>query len=232
MARAPILIVDDNPDFAEFVETVLLAAGYECLIAFSAGEALPQLARQPALMLLDINLAGRDGFDLLQEVRTRSVLPVVMLTGRSAEDDLVRALYLGADDYLTKPFAPADLLARIRVCLRPPLEAALPAGTRRTLTAGPIRLDPVERWLWVSGHSMRLTRTELRIMACLLQHQDVVVSYRDLGQWVWGDEDPFVEERVRSAFHRVRDKLRGGLVEGNLIETIPGIGLTLRLDAA
>jgi DNA-binding response OmpR family regulator len=233
MDRARILIVDDDPNFVEFVETVLLDAGYESLIAYSAGEALHQLARRPALMLLDINLAGRDGFDLLPEVRARSGIPVVMLTGRTAEDDLVRALYLGADDYLTKPFSPWDLLARIRVCLRRAEAPAPVAGTTGPLTAGPVMLDPAERWLWVAGRSMRLTKTELAFMTCLLRHRGAVVPYRDLARWVWGDdEDPLIEERVRAALHRVRHKLAGGQVEGTLIETIPGTGLILRAEAA
>ena len=220
-----ILVVDDDPDLLALVAFALTNAGYAVVKAADMAPAIAAFDRElPNLVLLDINLPGGSGFDVCKAIRTRSAVPVMMLTARGEEEDLVRALELGADDYLTKPFSPRTLLARVKALLR---RAGIESTD--TLTAGALSLDLESQTLSFSdGASLRLTRLETRLLQILVAQSGHVVSTERLLAHVWGHRGSGDRQLLKQLVHRLRQKLERAAPGHDPLQTEPGVGYRLK----
>jgi DNA-binding response OmpR family regulator len=156
-------------------------------------------------------------------------LPIIVLTARSDEDDKVRALDMGADDYVVKPFGHRELLARIRAHARRAERDRSVVASSEVLEVGELRLDPSQRILHVSGEPLRLTGTEFRLLQYLMRHGDAVVPTAAVAKYVWGYDDLPARDAVRVTVHRLRRKLGDDGAQQRFIHTVPGVGLRLRV---
>jgi len=180
-----LLLVEDDPSIGALVTAYLEQTGYRVAWARSGEEALSSFERvRPRLVILDIGLPGQDGFDVCRELRARSPVPVLMLTARDEEVDRVAGLEVGADDYITKPFSPRELAARVKAVLRR-TEPAQPQRAGR-LELGDVVLDPDAREVTVAGAPVELTGKEFDLLAYLLENAGIVVSRDQLLDRVWG----------------------------------------------
>jgi len=179
-----LLLVEDEQSIGALVTAYLEQTGYRVAWARSGEEALANFERlQPRLVILDIGLPGQDGFDVCRELRARSSVPVLMLTARDEEADRVAGLEVGADDYVTKPFSPRELAARVKAVLRRTDPTPLRAGR---LELGDVVLDPDAREVTVAGTPVELTGKEFDLLAYLLENAGIVVSRDQLLDRVWG----------------------------------------------
>ena len=221
-----VLVVEDEPAIAELVSITLRHAGFEPRLAATADEAQAEVDRiLPDLVLLDWMLPGASGVALARRwrgaARTRD-LPLIMLTARSDEADKVAGLDAGADDYLTKPFSPRELLARIRAVLRRKAPQALDTAVR----IGRLQIDPATRRVHGDEREVRVGPTEFKLLHYLMKHPDRVLSRAKLLDSVWGDH-VFIEERTVDVHVK---RLREGLAPANgsyMIETVRGAGYRL-----
>jgi two-component system phosphate regulon response regulator PhoB len=220
-----ILVVDDEPDIIALVAYHLVKQGYRVSTASNGNEAL-EAARQemPALVILDLMLPGKSGYDVLTELReaagTRDIA-VLMLTARKEEEDRIRGLALGADDYLTKPFSPQELVLRVAAILR-----RLTKGNRADVMAiGPIEIDRGEHRVRVDRQEIELTATEYKLLLTLAERRGRVQDRAKLLEAVW-DAAPDIQTRtVDMHVQRLRAKLGSA---GDLVETVRGFGYRLR----
>jgi two-component system, OmpR family, phosphate regulon response regulator PhoB len=221
-----ILIVEDEPDIVELLKYNLEAADYEVGIARDGDEAEISVAeRQPDAILLDWMLPGVSGIELCRRIRRRPetrMLPIIMLTARGEETDRLRGLDSGADDYVTKPFSPAEVIARLRAVLR----RALPSTAVETLEYEDIMLDLAGHRVERAGRNIHLGPTEFRLLRHLMEHPGRVYSREQLLDAVWG-RDIYVEARTVDVHIR---RLRKALNEGDaadLIRTVRSAGYAL-----
>ena len=178
-----VLLVEDDSSIGNLLRAYLTRQGYRVLWVRSGEEALAELGRHPVrIVLLDIGLPGIDGFDVCREVRSRSRVPIVMLTARDEEPDRVAGLEVGADDYIAKPFSPRELVARMKAVLR---RSEQPAESR-VLTLGDVTLDRDAREVTVDGRALDLTPKEFDLLAYLMEHRGIVFSREQLLDSVWG----------------------------------------------
>jgi two-component system, OmpR family, KDP operon response regulator KdpE len=229
-----ILVVDDEPQIVRFLRATLSGHGYEVTAAHDGASALAELqGRLPDLVLLDLGLPDVDGLEICRRLRQDperpewATLPVVVLSAREQEEDKVAALDLGADDYLTKPFGVAELLARIRVALR---HAARREGRETVFASGGLQVDFAARRVTVDGAEVRLTPTEYALLTYLASHAGKVVTHRVLLRAVWGPayaDDPGL---LRVYINQLRRKLEAEPARPRFIITEPGIGYRLRAD--
>ena len=222
-----ILLVEDEEKLARMVELELQYEGYEVEKAFDGRAGLDRaLSGEFDLVLLDIMLPALSGMEVLRRLRRESAMPVIMLTARDTVVDKVSGLDMGADDYITKPFAIEELLARIRAALRKrPAQAAEPP--RSLLTAGPLTMDTDRHEVSVNGEGVELTRREFDLLRYLLENKERVISRESLLDHVWGFD--FVGETnavdVYIRFLRAKiDELFGI----KLIHTVRGVGYVIR----
>jgi DNA-binding response OmpR family regulator len=199
-----VLIADDDADLRDLIAFALTQAGYLVLKSADGAAALAAFAAEaPDLVILDVNMPQASGFQVCAAIRERSAVPVMMLTVRGEEEDLVRALELGADDYLTKPFSPRTLIARIKALLRRAgMESSAP------LAAGRIALDLEEHTVRVGGaEPVRLTKLELRLLQMLLAHAGHAVNSDRLLLQVWGHRSGGDRQLLKQLVHRLRQKI-------------------------
>jgi len=225
-----ILVVDDDRELVELLAFLVEQAGFAPLTATEPVSALELFDKEsPSLVVIDLNLQPWDGFELLVEIRRRSdTVSVIVLTGRNSEDDKVRALETGADDYVVKPFGHRELIARIRAHSRRAERDHDIVPTPAVLEAGPLRLDPAERTLLMDGELLRLTGTEFRLLHYLMRNKDAVVPTAALVKRVSGYDDPPAREVLRVTVHRLRRKLGDDGPQRRFIQTVPGVGLKLQ----
>jgi len=226
-----ILLVDDDEELVDVLSFALRRAGFTVLAAFSLKQGLETAAKErPDLVLLDLNLGSADGFDLLAAIRRGSDVPVILLTGRDAEDDKVRGLELGADDYVTKPFSHRELVARIRAHLRrhgiEGPAARGPAGG--VLRVGPLAMNVAEHSATKEGRPLDLTVTEFRLLHYLMVNAGTVVPNRVLLKQVWGYDTSGGTDVVRVTVYRLRRKLEERPDEPRLLHSVPGVGVMLK----
>jgi len=224
-----ILAVDDDADLLALVAFALTQAGYAVLKAVDAPEALRAFdAEAPDLVILDINLPTGSGFDVCRAIRERSRTPVMMLTVRGEEADLVKALEIGADDYLTKPFSPRTLLARVKALLR---RAGMETGG--PMTAGPLSLDLEGLSLRIgAAPPLRLTRLEARLLQILIANAGHVVGTERLLVHVWGSRGSGDRQLLKQLVHRLRHKIEPDPAHPRYLTTESGAGYRLRTDEA
>jgi two-component system response regulator VicR len=226
--RERILAVDDEPRYLEIIRFNLETAGYRVTCATAGEEALELLAADDAdLIVLDVMLPGIDGFEVCRLVRERSSCPIIMLTAKGAEEDKVRGLRLGADDYVTKPFSAQELLARVEAVLR---RARGPEGGERqpeTIVVDDLRIDPQRKQVTVGEREVRLSPTEYRLLWCLAENAGSVLSRDELLTQVWGKAYKGEDEILRVTLWRLRQKLADDPSAPRYIVTRPGLGYML-----
>jgi len=224
-----ILLVDDDRELIDLLAFALKRAGLDPVAAHDGTSALRLFEeRQPDLVVLDINLGSSSGLDVLKELRRRSSLPVIMLTALDSEEDKVRGLEAGADDYLTKPFSHRELIARIRAQLRRSGQEWSARQPETRLEVGTITLDLAEHSVTKAGKPVALTVTEFRLLHCLMTNAGRVVPTSELLKQVWGYQDPGGSDVVRVTVHRLRRKLEQDPARPHLLHTIPGVGVLLK----
>ena len=212
-----ILLVEDEPSVGELVRGYLGRDGWRVVWVRSGTEALAELERHPVrLVLLDIGLPDMDGFDICRAIRSRSQVPIVMLTARDEEPDRIVGLEVGADDYVTKPFSPRELVARMKAVLR----RAEPQETRETLALADVVVDRQTRDATVGGERVDLTAKEFDLLAYFLANPGVVLSRDVLLDRVWGVEYPGGTRTVDVHVAQLRRKLG----RPALIRTLRGAG--------
>ncbi len=222
-----ILVVDDEPEIVALVSYHLLKVGYPVATAATGQEALDHARRErPSLIVLDLMLPGISGFDVLEQLRadesTRDIA-VLMLTARREEPDRIRGLSLGADDYLTKPFSPAELVLRVAAILRR-TGNAVPVNAD-TLVIGPLHIDRAAMAVKVEGQEVELTPTEFKLLLTLVERRGRVQGRGLLLETVW-DAAPDIQTRtVDMHVQRLRTKLGAA---GDMIETVRGFGYRFR----
>ena len=222
-----ILAVDDEPRVVRLVSEVLKAMGYE-VVAAATGEAAIEMAalEQPDLILLDILLgSGPDGYEVCQRIREFSDVPVVMLTAKAQQADLLRGFDVGADDYLTKPFNAKELVARVKAVLR---RAQQPEGTiTTTWKCGELEIDFARRVVNVRGETVQLTRTEYALLRQLALNANCVMLHQDLLTAVWGPEYVNDVDYLRAYVRYLRRKLEREPSDPEYILTSTGVGYML-----
>jgi len=223
-----ILTVDDDPDLLALVAFALTQAGYAVVKAADVPDALKVFdAEAPDLVILDINLPSGSGFDVCRSIRQRSRTPVMMLTVRGEETDLVKALEIGADDYLTKPFSPRTLLARVKALLR---RAGMEAGG--PMTAGLLSLDLEGLSLRIGEAApLRLTKLEARLLQILIANAGHVVGTERLLVHVWGSRGSGDRQLLKQLVHRLRHKIEQDPAQPRYLQTDAGAGYRLSVDA-
>ena len=223
-----ILVVDDEPDIVALVAYHLAKAGYRVSTASNGADALATARQErPALLVLDLMLPGASGFEVLEQLRadeaTRDVA-VLMLTARKEEPDRIRGLSLGADDYLTKPFSPQELVLRVGAILRRVAAAPAPAEGD-VLQIGPLRVDRAAHRVTVDGDEVELTPTEYKLLLTLAERRGRVQARAHLLETVWEAAPDIQTRTVDMHVQRLRTKLGAA---GDLVETVRGFGYRIR----
>jgi DNA-binding response OmpR family regulator len=220
-----ILVVDDEPIVREVVCRYLQRESFETLEAADGDEALRLLRSQDVdLVVLDVMLPGTDGLELCRWIRSRSGLPVIMLTGRAEVTDRIVGLELGADDYLTKPFSPRELTARVRTVLR---RAGAGGAPHERIELGDLVLDPATREVELRGADVRLTAREFDLLEFLCRHPRHVFSRDQLMDAAWGYRSARDTGTVTVHVRRLREKLEDDPSQPALLQTVWGVGYRL-----
>ncbi len=232
MRKRMILAVDDEPAILRLVRATLQAAGYAVITAERGEEALAALeAERPDIVILDLMMPGMDGFETLRRIRSESQVPVIMLTARAGDADKLRGLQGGADDYLTKPFNPDELAARVQAVLRRTAGTAPIAGHAMLRYPG-LEIDLERRRVVVQGDEVRLSRTEWELLSQLGANVGRVMLHGELLSRIWGPEYRDEVHYLRTWVSRLRSKLEPGSEAPSLISTFPGIGYRLETPPA
>jgi two-component system alkaline phosphatase synthesis response regulator PhoP len=220
VSTAKILVVDDEQSIIDLVTAYLRKEGYEVHTAMDGPSGLKAArAFKPDLIVLDIMLPGMDGIELLGQLRRESDVYVIMLTAKSEETDKIVGLSVGADDYLTKPFSPRELVARVKAALRR-LQVGSSTVEATMMTFGHIRIDVGRRLVWVDDEPVELTAIEFDLLKTLAEHRGLVLSRDQLLEKVWG-YDFYGEERVVDVHvGHIRQKLG----DERFIATVRGVG--------
>jgi DNA-binding response OmpR family regulator len=217
-----ILVVDDEPNIVELLRLYLEKEGFAVIAARDGDEGLALHARhEPDLVVLDLMLPGIDGFEVCREIRRRGPTPVLMLTARTDDVDAIVGLELGADDYVTKPFNPRALVARVKAILR---RTATTASGARPIEVGPLRIDPRRREARVDERRLELRAREFDLLAALARDPGVVLTRDALLEDVWGTDFPGETRTVDVHVAELRKKLGD---DGPPIETVRGVGYRL-----
>ncbi|MGA7674852.1 MAG: response regulator transcription factor [Rhizomicrobium sp.] len=226
-AKLPkILIVDDEPQIRRFLRASLPAHGYECIEAGDGAEALKSFAKEkPDAVILDLGLPDQDGFAVLKYIRSGGLTPIVVLSARSDIEGKVKALELGADDYVTKPFDMAELLARLKAALRHGLQTIGEAPVFRT---GRLMVDLVNRRVQLDDAEVHLSPKEYNLLRFLVSHAGKVVTHQQLLQEVWGPAHVEDVQYLRVLMRQLRQKLEPDATP-NVLITEPGVGYRLLL---
>ena len=221
MAKKKILIIEDEKDIVEMIKYNLNKEGYATSTLFRGRDAVSSVKKdQPDLVILDLMLPDIDGFEICKELRANertAYVPIIMLTAKSQEADKVTGLELGADDYVTKPFSPRELLARIKAVLR----RKAPRAIKKTIEIGPVFIDGIRHKVFVDGKEIKLTSTEFKLLTFMAQRPGAVLSRDKLLDGVFGYDANVYDRTVDSHIKSLRKKLGK---ERDCIETIRGAG--------
>ncbi|HWI56318.1 MAG TPA: response regulator [Bacillota bacterium] len=226
--KPSVLIIDDELQIRRLLRICLEGNGYRVLEAATGQEGLTQAAQHPPdVVLLDLGLPDLDGVTLLKRLREWSRVPVVVLSVRDREEDKVAALDNGADDYVTKPFGTAELLARLRVAQR----HVLPTAESPVFRLGDLEVDLAARTVKSKGLEVKLTATEYSLLRLFVRHAGKVLTHRQLLQEVWGPNYADQTQYLRVYIAHLREKLETDPAKPRLITTEPGIGYRLMAEA-
>lgn len=226
MSGERILVVDDEPQIRRALKTALEAHGFAVALAENGEQAIVHASTwNPSLVVLDIMLPDRTGFDVLRELRTWTQVPVIVLSARGQEGDKVQALDLGADDYLTKPFGIDELLARIRALIR----RIVYLGSDSSIQVGDVRVEIDRHVVSKAGTEVHLTPREFDLLALLATNAGKVLTHRQILERVWGAYAADNAQQLRVYIGYLRRKLESNPNEPTLIVTEPGVGYRLRV---
>jgi len=225
VSRYLVFVVEDEEDIARLISHNLQAAGFEVRSFVSGGSVVSEAMREmPSLFLLDVMLPGADGFDLCRQIRQTpalSLIPVIFLTAKTAEADRVKGLELGGDDYITKPFSPRELVARVRSVLRGIRQAPV---TPEVLRLGDLEIDSCSMTVQAQGRAVLTTVREFRLLEYLATHRGRVLTRDQLLDAVW-KETPFVTPRSIDVYvRRLREKIEIDPRHPRYLKTLRGIG--------
>jgi two-component system KDP operon response regulator KdpE len=226
-----ILIVDDEPKLVRLVQEVLSATGYEVLAASSGEQAIETIAiEQPDLVILDIILLGNlDGYEVAKRTREFSNVPIIMLTAKVRETDMLRGFETGIDDYITKPFSSKELLARVRAVLK--RSQGIAATTMSSeIVCGDLRIDLLRRSVTLADRDIHLTPTEYKLLHELALNPNRVLLHEQLLSAVWGTEYRDDIDYLRAYIHYLRRKLEPDPGNPRMIVSSPGVGYMLEVN--
>ena len=234
MGEQHILVVDDDKAVVRLMRGYLEQAGYQVLVAYDGETALQQIrGRHPDLVLLDLMLPDRDGWDITRSIRNDpnlAALPIIMLTARVTAEDKIIGLELGADDYVTKPYNPREVVARVRARLRAQSrdqqESAQPQRGRQ-LRAGSLEMDPGRRQVTVGGQAVQLTATEFDILRVLMEHPGYVWTRGELIRTALGSDFEGIDRTVDSHMRNLRRKIEEDPRNPIYVQTVYGVGYRL-----
>jgi two-component system, OmpR family, KDP operon response regulator KdpE len=221
-----ILVVDDEPQIRRFLRTSLVAHGYDVLEAVDGAEALRQATTgHPDLIVLDLGLPDMEGFDVLKKVREFSPVPVFILSVRSREGEKVKALDLGADDYITKPFGMAEFIARVRGAFRRRSREHIPQAV---FTVGGLEVDVERRIVRIDGAEIRLSPTQYELLYLLVGNAGKVVTHQHLLREVWGPAHTEDVQYLRVFVRKLRSRIEADPARPRYLLTELGVGYRLR----
>ena len=224
-----VVVIEDEPQIRRFLRAALVSQGYRFHEAATGREGLSEAAtRQPDVIILDLGLPDLDGLEIIRRVREWTTVPIIVLSARDQEGDKIKALDLGADDYVSKPFGVGELLARMRAALR---HAAIASQQRSepVFTLGALQVDLMRRRVSVSGTEVHLTPIEYKLLTTLVRHAGNVVTHRQLLKEVWGPTYEDQAHYLRVFMLQLRRKLEADPARPRYLRTEPGVGY--RLDA-
>ncbi len=229
-AGPSVLVIEDEPQMRRFLRSALEGHGYRVVEVGTAREGLAHAAgRNPDVILLDLGLPDGDGLDVTRRLREWAATPIIVLSARGFEQDKIRALDAGADDYLTKPFGVGELLARIRVALR---HAATPAGgpLDPVFMQGELKVDLARRQVFMGDGEVHLTPTEYKLLTLLVRHAGKVITQRQALKEVWGPNYANQTHYLRVYMAQLRHKLERDPARPRILITEPGVGYRLKTD--
>jgi two-component system KDP operon response regulator KdpE len=219
-----VLVVEDDACMRGVLTVALRSHGYEVVQAETGHQALAEIsARAPDALILDLGLPDMDGIEIAARVRREHALPIIVLSARGEEDQQIRALDEGASDYVTKPFREGELMARIRAALR----RQQPPSGRQELVVGDVRVDAVQRRVFVAGSEIALTPIEFNLLHLLARHADRVVTHHHLLREVWGPTRVHEVQYLRVYMKQLRQKLEDDSSRPRRILTALGVGYRL-----
>jgi two-component system KDP operon response regulator KdpE len=223
-----VVLIEDEPQIRRFLRATLGSSGYRLYEATSGEDGLVEAAtRQPDVVILDLGLPDIDGLQVIRRLREWSTVPVIVLSARGQEGDKVAALDAGADDYVSKPFAVGELLARLRVALR---HAAVGDSGEPTFTVAGLRVDQIKRQVQIDGKDVHLTPIEYRLLTTLVRHAGRVLSQRQLLKEVWGPAHTEQAHYLRVYMGTLRRKLERDPARPRYLLTEPGVGYRLAAE--
>ncbi|MGH2405959.1 MAG: winged helix-turn-helix domain-containing protein [bacterium] len=223
-----ILVVDDEPHIVELVRYNLTQEGYEVITAGDGEAALARArADRPELIILDIMLPGSDGLEVCGQLRRETGVPIIMLTAKSGELERVVGLEIGADDYVTKPFSPRELIARVRAVLRRRVREVVSANAE-PVQIGSLRLDPLTREVTLETRRIDLTAREFELLRLLMRHPNRVFTRDFLLEHIWGYDFYGSTRTVDMHVSRLREKIEDDPSKPTYIVTVRGVGYKLR----
>lgn len=219
---ARVLVIDDEESIRRALRSILSMRKYEVSLAGSGAEGISlAIETNPELVILDLTLPDMDGMEVCRELRTWMTSPILILSVRGNESDKIRALDLGADDYLTKPFSAGELLARMRALLRRSESRVVQLPE---IQAGELTVNLARRQVFLEGEEVSLTKTEFEILSLLVQNVNCVVTYRMLAERLWGDREDREPQLLRVHVSNLRKKIEPNPALPRFIRTEPGIG--------
>ncbi|NJD57451.1 MAG: response regulator [Nitrospirae bacterium] len=224
-----VLLIEDEPQMRRFLRITLQGSGYRLAEAASGEEGLTQAAtRNPDVVLLDLGLPDIDGIEITKRLREWTQIPIIVISAREQEEDKIRALDVGADDYLTKPFGAGELLARIRVALR---HAATHHGSEEPLfVLDNLKVDIVKRQVFLDDREIHLTPIEYRLLTVLVRYAGKVITHGQLMKEVWGPAYVTQSHYLRIYMAQLRHKLEADPARPRFFINEPGVGYRLRVD--
>jgi len=231
MHRPRVLIVDDDPAIIKFLRANLKAEDYETLAALDGAEALETIERElPDLVILDIMMPKVDGFEVCRQLREWSQIPIIVLSARGDEQDKVKCLDLGADDYITKPFGVEELLARVKAVFRR-TQAIGATATQPAFSSDDLEINFAQRKVTIAGDEVKLTPTEYHLLQELVLNAGKVLTHIHLLNKVWGPEYRDEREYLHVFIRRLRNKLEPDRANPRYILSVPGVGYQFKATA-
>ena len=222
--RDKILIVEDERSISGFIKTVLASNGYEVILAHSGAEAFSMVSSHcPDLVVLDLGLPDIDGMDIIEAIREWTQLPIIVVSARTLEKDKVEALDKGADDYITKPFSAAELLARVRVAIRHTRASGIMTGSQKYVS-GDLVVDYDKHMVTVKGENCHLTQNEFKIVALLSRCAGKVLTYDFIMKELWGPQSRGSNQILRVNMANIRRKIEKNPADPQYIFTEVGVG--------
>ncbi|HKY38879.1 MAG TPA: response regulator [Polyangiaceae bacterium] len=223
-----LLVVEDEAQMRRFLRASLVSSGYQVFEAETGEDGLAQAAaRNPDLVLLDLGLPDTDGLAVTERLRQWGKMPIIVLSARGKEEDKIKALDLGADDYLTKPFGIGELLARIRVALR---HSARTESGASQFAMGDVKVDLVRRQVQKIDSEVHLTPIEYKLLTTLIKYEGRVITHRQLLKEVWGPNSSEQTQYLRVYMGQLRHKLEDNPSRPRFLTTEPGVGYRLRTE--